>query len=173
MESAERIQFIAEYLSSYQTKIEALNKNGLFDSATLFEVFACETCAIWFGQKFSNLNTNSSTFPYVDLVSEDGLIYVQVSTAQDIPAKVKTTLTKIKDKKSSKISNVRTLFFFVLGNQSIDHLPDYSGKNAIGSIEFKKDEHLITVEKIIARAKVEISFYILCINFILVICSQK
>lgn len=34
-ESAERIQYIVDYIVSYKTKIEALNKKGLFDTATL------------------------------------------------------------------------------------------------------------------------------------------
>jgi len=112
--SAERIQFITEYLISYKQKIEVLNKNGLFDAATLYELFALEACALWFGQKFSNLNSDTANFPYVDLISTDGQLYVQVSTAQDIPAKVNKTLEKISDAKSGKITGVNQLFFFVL-----------------------------------------------------------
>ena len=100
-DSAERIRFIADYLSSYKTKIESLNKNGLFDAATLYELFASEVCRLWFGQAFKNLNTVRSSYPYVDLVSEDEVIYVQVSTGQDIPRKVKSTLEKIKNSKDT------------------------------------------------------------------------
>ena len=39
-ESSERIQYIVDYIVSYKTKIEALNKKGLFDTATLYEIFA-------------------------------------------------------------------------------------------------------------------------------------
>ena len=45
-DSAERIRFIADYLSSYKTEIESLNKNGLFDAATLYELFASEVCRL-------------------------------------------------------------------------------------------------------------------------------
>ena len=78
-DSAERIRFIADYLSSYKTKIESLNKNGLFDAATLYELFASEVCRLWFGQAFKNLNTIRANYPYVDLQSEDEAIYVQVT----------------------------------------------------------------------------------------------
>ena len=44
--SSERINFIADYTSSYETKIRALNSNGLFDSAKMFELFAQEVCAL-------------------------------------------------------------------------------------------------------------------------------
>ena len=65
-ESAERIQYITDYIVSYKTKIETLNKKGLFDTATLYEVFAQKICEIWFRQKFSNLNSGRANFPYVD-----------------------------------------------------------------------------------------------------------
>ena len=88
-ESAERIQYIVDYIVSYKTKIEALNKKGLFDTATLYEIFAQIVCEIWFEQKFINLNSSRANFPYVDLISEDSKLYVQVSTTQDVPTKVK------------------------------------------------------------------------------------
>ena len=47
------------------------NKNGLFDAAKMFELFAVEVCNVWFGQKFSNLNVETATYPYVDLISEN------------------------------------------------------------------------------------------------------
>lgn len=158
--SAERIQYITEYLISYKQKIEALNKNGLFDAATLYELFAHEACALWFGQKFSNLNSDTANFPYVDLISADGQIYVQVSTGQDIPAKVKKTLEKISDAKSGKISGVNKLFFFVLGNESINRIKDYSGADKIGNIDFVASEHLITINNIIEKSKSNLEFQI-------------
>ncbi|WP_349946743.1 SMEK domain-containing protein [Lacrimispora sp. BS-2] len=158
--SAERIQYITEYLISYKQKIEALNKNGLFDAATLYELFALEVCALWFGQKFSNLNSDTANFPYVDLISADGQLYVQVSTAQDIPAKVKKTLEKISDAKSGKISGVKQLFFFVLGNGSINSIKDYSGAEKIGNIDFVSSEHLITINNIIEKSKNNLEFQI-------------
>lgn len=156
--SAERIQYITEYLISYKQKIEVLNKNGLFDAATLYELFALEACSLWFGQKFSNLNSDTANFPYVDLISADGKLYVQVSTVQDIPTKVKKTLEKIRDAKSSKISDVNQLFFFVLGNESVNRMKDYSGDDKIGNIEFVVSEHLITINDIIEKSKSNLEF---------------
>jgi hypothetical protein len=99
-------------------------------------LFALEACALWFGQKFSNLNSDTANFPYIDLISADGQLYVQVSTAQDISAKVKKTLEKINDAKSDKISGVNQLFFFVLGNKSIIRIKDYSGADKIDKLDF-------------------------------------
>ena len=42
--SAERMKFIIEYISAYKQKIEMANKNGLLDSAKMFELFAKEIC---------------------------------------------------------------------------------------------------------------------------------
>ena len=157
-DSAERIQFIADYLSSYKAKIESLNKNGLFDAATLYELFASEVCRLWFGQVFKNLNTVRSNYPYVDLVSEDEAIYVQVSTGQDIPGKVKSTLEKIKESKDRSFSRIKTLYFFVLGNDSIDSVPEYAGEGRIGNIDFQPETHLISIAKIISKAATDLEF---------------
>lgn len=157
-DSAERIQFIAGYLSSYKSKIESLNKNGLFDAATLYELFASEVCRLWFGQSFKNLNTIRANYPYVDLVSEDETIYVQVSTGQDIPGKVKSTLEKIKNSKDHSFSRIRTLYFFVLGNDSIDDVPEYAGDERIGNIDFYPDTHLISIAKINNKAETDLAF---------------
>ena len=70
LNSNERMGFIIEYMSSYDEKIKMANKNGLFDAAKMFELFAIEVCNVWFGQKFSNLNDETATYPYVDLISE-------------------------------------------------------------------------------------------------------
>ena len=78
--SADRMSYIVEYIASYKNKIELLNKQGLFDNATLFELFAEKVCALWFGQAFHNLNVDKANYPYVDLISEDGNILIQVST---------------------------------------------------------------------------------------------
>ena len=143
-ESAERVQYITEYIVSYRAKIEALNKKGLFDTATLYEIFAQKICSLWFGQKFYNLNETKANFPYVDLISEDIKLYVQVSTIQDVPAKVKSTLEKIRDSKSSELQKVKKLFFFVLSNESVGRVKDYVGSSKIGNIDFIRDENLIT-----------------------------
>lgn len=157
-DSSERIQYIADYLSSYKTKIEALNKNGLFDTATLYELFAAEICKLWFGQDFTNLNTVRANYPYVDLVSKDGTTYVQVSTGQDIPGKVKSTLENIRKSNDPSFSNISKLYFFVLGNDSIGKVPDYSGKKRIGNIDFSPKTHLISIDGIINRAKTDLEF---------------
>ena len=157
-DSAERIRFIADYLSSYKTEIESLNKNGLFDAATLYELFASEVCRLWFGQAFRNLNTIRPNYPYVDLVSEDEAIYVQVSTGQNIPGKVKSTLEKIKNSKDTSFSKIRTLYFFVLGNDSVDDVPTYAGEKRIGNIDFQPETHLISIDTIISKAKTDLEF---------------
>lgn len=156
--SVERIQYITEYIVSYKAKIEALNKKGLFDTATLYEMFAQKICEIWFGQKFLNLNTTRANFPYVDLISEDNKLYVQVSTTQDIPTKVKSTLEKIRDSKSNELEDVKKLFFFVLTNESVDRVRNFTGASRIGEIEFAKTENLITTDEIINKAKTELEF---------------
>lgn len=65
-----QMDLIIEYMTSYEEKIKMANKNGLFDAAKMFELFAVEVCYVWFGQKFSNLNAEKATYPYVDLISE-------------------------------------------------------------------------------------------------------
>ena len=162
-ESAERVQYITEYVVSYKAKIEALNKKGLFDTATLYELFSQKVCEIWFGHKFLNLNDSKANYPYVDLISEDGKMYVQVSTGQDIPTKVKSTLEKIRDSKSDELKSIEQLFFFVLANSSESKVMDFSGKERIGRINFIKSKNLITTENIVQKAKTDIEFYI---NFI-------
>lgn len=153
MNSAERMDYIIAYISAYEEKIALANKNGLFDSATLFELFAINVCELWFGQKFHNLNEKRSNYPYVDLVSEDFTTYVQISTAQNIKSKIKTTLEKIKGSDDKRFETIREVFFFVLSNDSVNRVPDYTGKNRIGHIDFEKDKHLITTQMVVTRAK--------------------
>ena len=40
MNSANRMKYIAEYLSAYEEKIKMCNDNSLFDEAKMFELFA-------------------------------------------------------------------------------------------------------------------------------------
>lgn len=164
--SAERVQYITDYIESYKAKIEVLNKKGLFDTATLYEIFAQKICEIWFGQKFLNLNLTKANFPYVDLISEDSELYVQVSTVQIIPKKVKSTLEKIRDSKSSELQGVNKLFFFVLSNDSVGHVRDFTGDSQIGKIEFVKDENLITSDDIVQKARTDIEFQIALYDFL-------
>lgn len=158
LNSNERMGFIIEYMSSYDEKIKMANKNGLFDAAKMFELFAIEVCNVWFGQKFSNLNDETATYPYVDLISENRELLVQVSTVQDVPTKIKTTLEKIRDSKDKKCSDLKNIVFFVLSNNSIDKVREYSGDNQIGSISFTIKDNLITTDDIITKAQNDLNF---------------
>lgn len=158
LNSNERMDFIIEYMSSYDEKIKMANKNGLFDAAKMFELFAIEVCNVWFGQKFSNLNDETATYPYVDLISENRELLVQVSTVQDVPTKIKTTLEKIRDSKDKKCSDLKNIIFFVLSNNSIDKVREYSGDNQIGSISFTIKDNLITTNDIITKAQNDLNF---------------
>ena len=80
LNSNERMQFINEYMAAYEAKIKLANKNGLFDGAKLFELFTIEVCNLWFNQKFINLNVETSNYPYVDLISDDNKLLIQVSS---------------------------------------------------------------------------------------------
>ena len=95
LNSNERMDYINRYLSAYENKIKMANKQGLFDAAKMFELFAAQVCALWFEQPFKNLNTDVSNYPYVDLLSEDQELFVQVSTVQDISEKIKSTLKSL------------------------------------------------------------------------------
>ena len=145
LNSNERMGFIIEYMSS-------------FDAAKMFELFAIEVCNVWFGQKFSNLNDETATYPYVDLISENRELLVQVSTVQDVPTKIKTTLEKIRDSKEKKCSDLKNIVFFVLSNNSIDKVREYSGDNQIGSISFTIKDNLITTNDIITKAQNDLNF---------------
>lgn len=158
LHSNERMDFIIEYVTSYEEKIKKANKNGLFDSAKMFELFAIEICNIWFGQEFYNLNIETANYPYVDLISENKDILVQVSTTQDVPAKIKITLEKIRDKKDAKYSTINNVVFFVLGNDSIPKIREHSGDNQIGSISFTIKDNLITTNNIITKAQNDLDF---------------
>lgn len=164
--SVERIQYITEYIVSYKTKIEHFNRHGLFDTATLYEIFAQKICEIWFNQKFSNLNAIKANYSYIDLISKDGKIFVQVSTVQDVPAKVKSTLEKIRDSKSSEFQNINEVFFFVLSNDSVGKVKDYIDSYRIGNVNFTKEANLITSDDILQKAKTDIDFQIALYNFL-------
>lgn len=154
LNSSERINFIVDYLVSYKNKIEALNRQGLFDAAKLFELFAVEVSNFWFGKKFKNLNTDVSNYPYVDLVSEDRQTYVQVSTDKNIPKKIKSTLKKIETNRFSSLQDVKEVYFFVLGNSSAEKVHDCK----VGNIDFIVKKHLITIDSILSMAKNNLDF---------------
>ena len=125
--SKERIDFITEYIASYEHKIKVANKNGLFDESRLFELFAQEICNLWYGIKFINLNTIKKNYPCVDLLSEDGEIYVQVSAQEDIPSKIKKTLQSLEERKYPELSNISAPVFFVLSNETEPKVKDLVG----------------------------------------------
>ena len=150
MESKEQIKFITDYIAIYSSKISMSNDNGLFDEAKLFESFAMNVCSLYFGMEFKNLNDEKKNYPYVDLVSIDNNIYIQVSTASNIPSKINDTLNKINNSQNE----IRNLYFFVMDNESIKNVKDIQ----IGNISFKKEQNLITLSKIIRRAKNDIDF---------------
>lgn len=153
-----RVSYITDYITSYEAKIKASNKNGLFDSARLFELFAIEICKLWFKQDFYNLNNENINYPYVDLVSKDKTIFVQVSTQQNLADKIKTILKNINKNKSEKIAKIKSIYFFVLNNDSVNRVVDYSGDEKIGNIEFKKSEHLITTQDVVKKAASDLEF---------------
>ena len=158
LNSTDRMDYISGYLSAYENKIKMANKQGLFDAATMFELFAANVCTLWFGQPFQNLNTDTSTYPYVDLISEDHSLFVQVTTTQDLGSKIKSTLEKIRDSKDERASTVTNIVFFVLHNQSVERIPDYSGDNIIGSLSFTKKDNLITTQDILSKAQTDLAF---------------
>jgi len=159
-ESDKRIGFITDYISAYEEKIRLSNSNGLFDSAKLFELFAIKVGGLYLGQALSNLNIDTYTFPCVDLVSQDEKLYVQVSTAKDIPAKIKSTLEKIRDSSRPEIKNIKQVKFIVLNNESIKKVKNYSGKGQIGDIPFVKDDDLITTQTMLQKANNDLGFQI-------------
>lgn len=158
LNSNERMKFINEYMAAYESKIKLANKNGLFDEAKLFELFVIEVCNLWFKQKFTNLNVEKSNYPYVDLISEDNKLLVQVSSVQDIPTKIKKTLEKIRDSKNEKYSTISNVMFFVLSNDSIKNIKEYTGTDQIGNISFTKNDNLITTNDIITKAMSDLEF---------------
>lgn len=158
LNSKERIDFIVDYITSYECRLKALNAVGLFDSAKLFELFALNVCSLYFNMGFINLNTEKPNYPYVDLVSEDEMIYCQVSTCVDVPVKIKETLTKISKSTDGKIKKIKQVCFFVLNNDSIEKIKDYCNESRIGNFDFYKDRDLITTKKIIEKAITDLGF---------------
>ena len=171
-ESNKRISYIADYIASYEEKIRILNSEGLFDSAKLFELFALETCNIIFNKNFINLNINTFSYPHVDLISEDGDLYVQVSTVKDIPAKIKKTLEDIRDSKKDEIKKIKSIKFFMLNNDSIKNVKDYKEDSRIGNISFDKENDLITTKTILDKATNQLDFQIALYELILKDCES-
>lgn len=158
--SDERIRFIADYISAYEENIKLLNINGLFDAAKLFELFAIEVGSLYFEQRLSNLNIETYTYPCVDLISADKQTYIQVSTVKDISSKIKTTLENIRDSKRVEISTLTNVKFFMLNNDSVGKVKDYTGNDQIGRIPFAKANDLITTKDILQKATGNLDFQI-------------
>lgn len=158
LNSDQRMDYIIRYISAYENKIKLANKQGLFDAAKMFELFAANVCALWFDRPFENLNSEVSNYPYVDLISKDQKLFVQVSTAQNVSGKIKGTLEKIRDSKDSRVSYVETILFFLLHNQDIDHVPDFAGDTQIGSISFTRANNLISTQDILKKAQYDLEF---------------
>ena len=158
LNSANRMSFITEYISAYKEKIKLANNNGLFENAKLFEVFAIEICKLWFNQEFSNLNDVKPNFSYVDLISADKKLYVQVTTNQNIPQKIKTTLENIKNSTDTFFSSITNVIFFVLSNESVNKIKEYTGKDRIGNIDFTVKNNLISTNDIISKATSDADF---------------
>ncbi|MBS5854345.1 MAG: SMEK domain-containing protein [Clostridium sp.] len=156
--SADRMEFIIDYMSAYKQKIEMANKMGLLDSAKMFELFAEEICKLYYGVNFHNLNESTCNFPYFDLISDDERILVQVSTVSDVHQKIKKTLENIRDDKKNRFAKINSVYFFVLQNDSIKNIKDYTGANQIGNISFIKENNLITTQDIINKAQNDLIF---------------
>lgn len=158
--SVERIQFIIDYLSAYEQKIKTLNKHGLFDAANLFELFAIEVGSLWLGQRLVTLNVGTYQYPCVDLIADDKQTFVQVSTVQDIPAKIKKTLESICESRKAEINAITCVKFIVIDNGSVDKAKDYTGNNQIGNVPFTRADDLVTTKDILERATSDLDFQI-------------
>ncbi|SDJ24977.1 hypothetical protein SAMN04487760_10482 [Lachnospiraceae bacterium G41] len=156
--SKQHIDFIMEYISAYEKKIKLANKNGLFNEAHLFELFAQEICKLWYGQDFRNLNEIKKNYPCVDLLSADGTIYVQVSTQEKIFDKVKNTLKTLDENKYPELEKISTPVFFVLSYVSESSVKDLIGEKQIGKYPFYAETNLISTSKIVQRAKNDVDF---------------
>lgn len=153
--TGERINFIADYLSNYESKIQLLNSCGLFDAAVHFELFAQEVCKLWFaGKQFSNLNIDTYTYPCVDLISDDKSIFVQVSTTNNVSAKITKTLESIQKSNKPNISSIKNIKFFMLHNSSVSRVKD----KTVGTLTFTKQTDLITTKMVLEKAKTDFAF---------------
>ena len=154
--SPERVQFICDYIVSYERKIKELNLQGLFDSAKMFELFASNVGELYLelSKPLINLNFEKLNYPFVDLYSEDGNIFCQVSTTGNVPNKIKNTLTNINNSTDNRIKLIKEVYFIVLSNDSIKNVKDIS----IGNIIFTKEKNLITTADIIAKSKKDLKF---------------
>lgn len=153
-----KMDCICRYIAEYTTYIRSMKANSLFDPARLFEMFAQKVCRIQFGQEFFNLNQRQRNYPYVDLVSKDKQIFVQVSTVEDVPNKIRTTLKDLSNAPKEKQLEIKELVFFVLDNDSIKKVHDYKGEDRLGLVDFEKSKNLISTKTIIEKAGYDLQF---------------
>lgn len=149
--SRDKFKFVNNYIKSYENTIKALNKNGDFSEAKMFESFAKKICEFIFDEDFKDLNTYEPNYPYVDLVSEKSNLFVQVSTQNDIPKKIEKTLTKISKSKKEDFKKIKRVIFFVLNNDSIQNVKSFIGKNKIGNISFYSKRDVISTATLIKK----------------------
>ena len=152
--NSEKIKYINNYFSSYENDIKNFNKLGLFDDAKFYETFASSILALYFNMTFQNLNELKSTYPYVDLLSEDKK-YVQVTTCKDVPTKIRETLNNIAKSKYEWAKNIKEVYFYALKNESINKIKE---SLTIGNVTFTKTKNLITSDTILKKAKNDLDF---------------
>ena len=155
-DSVQRMEYITDYLTGYEFKIKQCNKSGLLDSAKMYELFALELCQIIFAKTFVNLNKEVSNYPYVDLVSSDNDLFVQVTTCQDINTKIKKTLDNLKT--TDKCHGIKRIVFFVLGEESKEKIKNQTIVIRNETIEFNVESDIISISTIISKAQSDLDF---------------
>ncbi len=155
-DSVQRLEYITDYLTGYEFKIKQFNKSGLLDSAKMYELFALELCQIIFAKTFVNLNKEVSNYPYVDLVSSDNDLFVQVTTCQDINTKIKKTLDNLKT--TDKCHGIKRIVFFVLGEESKEKIKNQTIVIRNETIEFNVESDIISISTIISKAQSDLDF---------------
>lgn len=153
MNSNKQIQYIAEYLAGYSSYIEYQNTNGFFDAARKFEGFAREICNLWFECKFDLTSSSFNNHPYIDLISDDRLIGVQVSTSKHTAEKIKKTLERAVEYANYSDINLDHLYFFCLypvkGTRAYRIMDEY---------RLRIDTEIITLEDVLRRADSDLEF---------------
>lgn len=156
----EKKKYIIKILKNYNNQVKTLNKLGLFDEAKHFELFAIELARIWFETDFINANVKRSNEPYIDLISIDETIAVQVSTVIDCQTKINETLEKFYSQK--KIN--KKLKFILLSETEITNI---NIKNSYDN--FHKENDIINLSVIFNKLDNQLDFvnklYNIIINF--------
>lgn len=145
IDTDKKITFITDYLNDYCKKVEVLNKQGLFDSAKHFELFAIELARIWFGVDFTNCNDKKFNAAYIDLISTDKKIFVQVSTTKSIDAKINRTIKNVKE--SDFKDKIERLVFIFLDNGDVSQISQTEKFE-----KFDKYQDIINIQGILSKA---------------------